>query len=189
MAPYRSWDIRKLGVPNILSVVRLILIPVFAAVYFSHNKYSGIISAIILILSGVTDVLDGVIARKYNMTTALGRLLDPLADKLTQAAVCICLVIKGVAPFLLLVLFILKEFAMIAAGARMIKKGKVIMSSKWFGKLATVVFYIAMITIIAIDPGYVVTCTLIGIALLFMLFAFIMYIPFFLNIMKNNTSH
>ncbi|HEX3025829.1 MAG TPA: CDP-alcohol phosphatidyltransferase family protein, partial [Clostridia bacterium] len=101
-----------------LSILRIILIPVFILLFFSNGTKSVLIAAIVLIVSGLTDILDGIIARKFNMTTALGRILDPLADKLTQASVCICLVVKKVAPVWLLLLLILKEVLMIAGGAK-----------------------------------------------------------------------
>lgn len=174
----------NLNIPNLLSVLRLLLIPVFVIIYFSDIRDAGIISALILIFSGLTDVADGIIARKFNMTTALGRILDPLADKMTQATVCICLVLKQVAPLWLLILFIVKEILMIAGGANIIRKRKAITSSKWFGKLATVVFYMVMISIIAFNlKGSIVDIMLI-VALAFMLFSFGMYIPIFLQLVR-----
>jgi cardiolipin synthase len=188
MADKKSFAIKNLGIPNMLSIFRLILIPVFFAAYFSALHQSGIISAVILIISGITDVLDGVIARKFNMTTELGRVLDPFADKLTQASICICLVIKKVAPFWLLILIILKEFVMIIAGANIIKKGKEMMSSKWFGKIATCVFYSVMITIIVFRPSSEITNVLIAVILVFMLFSLSMYTPIFFRIISKKVK-
>jgi cardiolipin synthase len=182
--PSKSLDIKKLGIPNMLSILRLILIPVFVVLYLSNFRYSGIYAAEILILSGITDVLDGAIARKFNMTSELGRILDPLADKLTQATICVCLVIRHIAPFWLLFLLILKDFVMIGAGANIIRKGKEMMSSKWFGKLGTVVFYAAMILIIAFRPTSKIIDILLATVLLLMLFSLIMYTPLFLKIIS-----
>lgn len=182
MSGNQSHGILGLGIPNLLSIFRLLLIPVFVVFYFSNLQYSGIIAAGVLILSGLTDVLDGIIARKFNMISKLGKILDPLADKLTQATVCVCLVIKNVAPFWILCILILKEFVMIGAGANIIRKGKKMMSSKWFGKLGTVVFYSAMILIIAFRPSRLIVDVLLILVLIFMLFSLAMYVPYFFKV-------
>ena len=193
--------IKNFGIPNMLSILRIILIPVFVTVFFSSIRETKpaslainpgrLLAAGILVFSGVTDIADGIIARKFHMITALGRILDPLADKLTQATVCVCLVAWSIqegmlAPVFLLGLFIVKEGVMIAAGANIIRKGKEMISAKWFGKLSTVVFYIVMISIIAF-PGIPSEAMyiLIAISLAFMIFSFIMYIPIFLKLASN----
>lgn len=167
------------GIPNLLSVMRMILIPVFVVFFFSKRSYAGPVAAAVLVFSGLTDVADGIIARKFHMITALGQILDPLADKLTQATVCVCLVLKNTAPVWLLLLFVLKEALMVVGGASLIKKGREISSSKWFGKLATVIFYIVVISIIFFNLSRGVTDILLVIALGFMFFSLCMYIPVF----------
>lgn len=179
---------KNFGIPNWLSVLRLILIPVFILVFFSPQPHAGLWSAIILGISGLTDVLDGIIARHFHMTTELGKILDPFADKLTQAAVCVCLVLGQVAPWWLFVIFI-AEFLMIVAGARMLHAGKTLSSAKWFGKLGTVVFYIVMVSIIVFRPASSITDILIAVSLLFMLFSFIMYIPVFIKLASKKGRH
>jgi Phosphatidylglycerophosphate synthase len=172
-------SVKNLGIPNLLSFLRLVMIPVFVVLYLLGF---GIIAAVVLILSGITDVLDGFIARRFNMVTELGRILDPLADKLTQATVCICLVVENKAMIWILFLLILKEFVMIGAGANMIRKGKEMLSSKWFGKMGTVVFYTVMIVIVAFNPSDKLASILLGVVLGFMIFSLIMYAPFFFQI-------
>lgn len=178
-----------MNVPNILSILRIILIPVFAFIYLSADKKVDntmyYISAFILLISGFTDFLDGVIARKYNLITSLGKILDPLADKLTQAVVCICLALKINGFFYLVILFFIKEILMLIGGVRIIKKSKQVEGSKWFGKLSTFVFYVVvMIVIIFPDlPSYAVL-SLIGISAACMIFAFLMYILVYRNISK-----
>lgn len=188
MAGKQSLAVGKFGIPNILSVFRLVLIPIFVAIYITDKKWSGIIVAVLLLLSGITDVLDGVIARKFNMISDLGKILDPLADKLTQAAICICLVVKRVAPLWILCILIIKEFVMIGAGANIIRKGKAMMSSKWFGKLGTVVFYVVMITIIAFEPSRRVIDLLLAVVLACMVFSLIMYTPSFFKIISKRNQ-
>lgn len=180
--------IKKFGIPNWLSVLRLLLIPVFIVVYFQNIKYSGVIAALTLIFSGLTDVADGIIARKYNLTSAVGKILDPLADKLTQATICICLVVNKAAPEWILYILIAKEFIMIIVGANFIRKGKELISSKWFGKVGTVLFYVAMISIIAFKPRIEIVYLMLSVVLIFMIFSFIMYIPSALKLLKNHKN-
>ncbi len=98
-------------IPNILTLIRLILIaPIVITI--AQEKY--ILALVLLILSGITDVLDGTIARKFNFITDLGKLLDPFADKATQVAILVTLSIKGIIPFWILAIVVVKEFAMIA---------------------------------------------------------------------------
>ena len=177
----RSARFENLSIPNVLSVFRLILIPVFILTFFSTLRSRMILAALILILSGLTDILDGMIARNFNLITELGKILDPVADKLTQATVCVCLFLDGIFPLWLLLLFIAKEGLMLAGGATMLKKDKKVSSSKWYGKLATVVFYIVMISVIAFNPPYAIAFSLIVVALAFMLFAFGMYLRDYLG--------
>ena len=127
-------------VPNILTIIRFLIIPPIVLTIV----YDDIIVALIfLILSGITDVLDGAIARKYNLVTDFGKLVDPLADKATQTAILITLAVKGLIPFWILAIVIVKEFAMIA-GASFLYGKELVVSSKWYGKLATVLFYVAI---------------------------------------------
>lgn len=174
------------SIPNLLSILRICLIPVFVAFYFSPGFRTGWAAALVLILSGATDILDGIIARHFHMVTELGQIIDPAADKLTQATVCVCLCISYWQLWWLLMLFIVKEILMAVGGARIIKKGLELGSSKWFGKLATVVFYLATITVIAFRPGFTAVAWLVAVALLFMLFSFGMYLRLFLSMVKKH---
>lgn len=98
-------------VPNILTLIRLVII---APIVIFIAKEEFILAFIFLVLSGITDVLDGVIARKFNLITDLGKLLDPFADKATQVAILVTLAIKGIIPFWILAVVVIKEFAMIS---------------------------------------------------------------------------
>ena len=97
-----------------------------------------------LTLSGITDVLDGYIARKFNFITDFGTLFDPLADKLTQISTLIVLVIQQIIPIWILIVVIIKELLMIAGAAFLYDKNTIV-ASKWYGKAATVVFYVAIL--------------------------------------------
>ncbi len=128
-------------IPNILTIIRFILIPIILFFIFTGNY---ICAFIFFSLSGITDILDGGIARKYHLVSTFGKLMDPLADKLTQISVLASLVFKNIIPFWILIIVILKEFIMII-GASFLYGKDVVVYSKWFGKLATVLFYLAIV--------------------------------------------
>ena len=129
------------NIPNILTILRFILIPIILYFIFKGNYLLGFI---FFTISGVTDILDGAIARKFNLITNFGKLMDPLADKLTQISVLASLVFQKIIPFWILVVVLLKELLMII-GASFLYGKDVVVYSKWFGKLATVLFYLAIV--------------------------------------------
>lgn len=137
-------------IPNLLSLVRLALIPLIVWLYCV--KYEYLWAVVVVVLSGVTDIVDGFIARKYHMVSDFGKILDPVADKLTQAALIICLLKRYDWMTWLMVLFAAKEIIMGISGLVVIKKKDVVNSSQWFGKLTTVVIYGVMI-ILFLFPG------------------------------------
>jgi len=134
-------------VPNALTVVRFLLIPVIV-IACAQGEYIWAIA--ILTLSGLTDVLDGTIARKFNLISDFGKLMDPLADKLTQVSLLTTLCIKKIIPLWILVIVILKEFCMVS-GASFLYGKELVVSSKWYGKLATVLFYLAMVVSLFVE--------------------------------------
>ena len=129
------------NIPNALTIIRFILIP-FIVYFILTGQY--ILAFIMLTISGITDILDGCIARKFNFITNFGKLIDPLADKATQVAVLASLTFKGTVPFWILLIVFLKEFIMVS-GASFLYGKKLVVSSRWYGKLATVLFYIAIV--------------------------------------------
>lgn len=137
-------------IPNILSFLRLLMIPVIVWLYGEKQNYLA--ATAMIILSGLTDVADGIVARKWNMVSDLGKILDPIADKLTQAALIYCLVSKYDWMFPLLILFAVKEIIMGISGLVVIRKTDMVNSAQWFGKLATVVLY-AVMSILFLFPG------------------------------------
>ena len=128
-------------VPNILTIIRFSLIPVLIC-FALENHYIAVI--VILTISGITDVLDGFIARKFNLITNFGKLMDPLADKFTQITLLGILTFQKIIPIWIIVVVIIKEFLMIS-GASFLYGKELVVSSKWYGKLATVLFYIAIV--------------------------------------------
>lgn len=133
-------------IPNALTILRFILIP-FIIVSIVKNNYLE--AFIILTLSGLTDILDGFIARKFNFITNFGKLIDPLADKATQVSILVTLSLKNIIPMWILLIVFLKEFVMIA-GASFLYGKELVVSSKWYGKLSTVLFYLAIVSSFAI---------------------------------------
>ena len=130
-------------IPNLLSLIRVLMIPVIVWLYCDQGDYRG--AAGLIVLSGLTDVADGIIARKFHLVSDLGKILDPVADKLTQAALIFCLISKYEWMLRLFIFFAVKEITMGISGLIVIKKKDVVNSAQWFGKLATVVLYIVMI--------------------------------------------
>lgn len=128
-------------IPNILTIIRFLLIPFIVFYIFTGNF---ILAFIFFTLSGITDIADGCIARKFNLISNFGKLMDPLADKLTQIATLTSLVINKIIPLWILIIVLLKEFIMIVGGAFLYGKD-VVVYSRWYGKAATVLFYLAIV--------------------------------------------
>lgn len=172
-----------LTIPNILSYVRIVLIPVFVFFYISADNSRGYyIAASVLLVSGLTDALDGIIARKLNQTTELGKLLDPIADKLTQVAVASTLMVHWPYIWLLVLLFIIKELNLLVHNIWLYKKGIIMDGSKWYGKVATAVFYLCMFLLVIVpNMTHEYTLFLLFLTALFQLIALIGYSGWFLQ--------
>lgn len=144
-------------VPNLLSFLRIIMVPIFA-VLFNNGQYLGAVG--ILALSGLSDFFDGKIARRFNQISSLGKILDPIADKLTQITIAIMfyltfaraqdeLIRKFSFVFLI---FLIKEALMVVGGAILIAMGIKPGAAEMPGKVATFAFYLIMISIIGFGP-------------------------------------
>lgn len=132
--------------PNLLSVVQLLLIPLIVYLYCFRKMYGE--AVLFIVLSGATDIVDGFIARKFNMVSDFGKILDPIADKLTQITVIFCIATRVTAMWVLVGMFIAKELVMLLMGMAAIKKLDSVNSAKWYGKANTVILYAAMILFI-----------------------------------------
>lgn len=177
----------NLNIPNILSFVRIIIIVPFV-LYFLNDDYLA--SAFVLVVSGFSDMFDGMIARSLGQITTLGKVLDPLADKLTLTAVIICMGIKfpEIVPFV--VILILKDLSMLIGGSFLIKKGIEPPAARWYGKVATVFFYVSVIIIVALKAIWginrpIVSVLLLSVTSAFMLFALFKYFIIFLGLINN----
>ena len=128
-------------IPNLLTIIRFVLIPVIV-IMLSNGDYIGAI--VVFSISGITDILDGAIARKYNLISDFGKLMDPLADKATQLSILFTLTTKRIIPFWIVSIVTIKEFLMVC-GASFLYGKDLVVSSKWYGKTTTVLFYIAIV--------------------------------------------
>ena len=173
-----------MNLPNLLTLIRFLLVPVMS--YFLVSK-NFTLAIIIYILASITDVLDGFIARKYNMITKLGKFLDPMADKLLQFSALLGLWVVGIIPFWITLIFFLKEIFMGLGAIKLLKNKDVVVPSKWFGKMSTVFFFVAIVfsmlseNVLVLKP-YVLPMFIL--ALLSLVFAFIMYLLNFLKVEK-----
>lgn len=182
-----------LTIPNLLSVIRILLIPVFA-VLFNDGNYLW--AVIVLAISGLTDFFDGKIARKFNQISNLGKLLDPIADKLSQIAIAIVFYLtfrnssdEAVKTFSwIFLVFLIKEAVMVVGGAIMITLGLKPGAAEMPGKVATFAFYTIMCVIMAFGPDIgifsnvfilpaSVMLILVGISVVLTLVAFFSYMP------------
>lgn len=127
------------NIPNILSVIRIFLVFVFVYLFFALTE--PYIALLIFLLAGATDVLDGYLARRNNWITDLGKILDPVADKLMQCTVLVCLCIKDYIPFWFMLPFFIKEITSLVMGFVVIKRRNVAVVSKWYGKFTVCLFY------------------------------------------------
>lgn len=177
-------------IPNLMGYFRILLIPLFIWRYLTADGIGDYqAAALIVALSGLTDLFDGKIARRFHMVTKLGKALDPVADKLTQAAMVLCLASRYRLMLPLLALFAVKEGFMGIMGLVMLRRGRMLNGAMWFGKVCTAVLYVVMFVLFlfpAIPLFWVYI--LIGICAVFMLFSLGMYIPVFMKMHKEGRS-
>ena len=165
---------RTLTIPNLLSLFRLCLIPVFMWLYCVEKNYLW--TGIVLIISGLTDTVDGIIARKFNMISDLGKVLDPIADKVTQAAMLFCLLTRFPLMIAPLALMVVKEFFMGVTGLMVIRKTGKVFGADWHGKVNTWILYAMMILhVFWYNIPDIVSKVLIGICVVMMLISLVLY--------------
>lgn len=171
-----------LTIPNLLSFFRLILIPLIIWLYCVKQNY--LMSVIILFISGLSDVVDGFVARKFNMVSDFGKILDPVADKLTQFAVIICLISRYYLMIIIAILFAVKELVMMLMGIKALQKNMV-SGAKWHGKLNTVLLYLVVIILLLFpNINLVFANILMVINIIMMVISLILYMIFYKNLDK-----
>lgn len=173
----RSWKKEIFTIPNLLSLFRLLLIPVYVSVYLNATESDQfILAGAILAISCLTDMVDGKIARKYNMITTLGKVLDPLADKLTQLALTICLSIKYPVLYPVLGLFVVKELFQLVLGVVFLRKGKMLPGALMAGKICTTILFISLIALVLIpDMNAVAVQVIAMVDAMFLTISFVSY--------------
>lgn len=139
----RTGEDRIWTIPNMLSIFRMLLIPVFIWTYCGLKN--DIATALVLLLSGISDTADGVIARKFNMITTLGKAIDPVADKLTQIAMLLCLLTRFPNLMILFVLLLIKELTGGVMSLFILKRRKLVLPADWHGKVTTFLLYATML--------------------------------------------
>lgn len=173
----KNWKRDFFTIPNILSLFRLLLIPVYAGLYLNATeKYQYILAGTILTISCLTDMIDGKIARKYNMITALGKILDPLADKLTQFALTICLSMKYPVLYPVLSLFVIKELFQLVLGIVFLRRGKMLPGALMAGKVCTTVLFVSLILLVFIpDMSHGAVTSIAAVDTVFLMISFVSY--------------
>ena len=171
-------------VPNAISFTRVVLITPFVA-FFIARMYLA--AAITIILSGISDCFDGLIARKFHQESEFGKIIDPLADKLTLLAAGICVVLIEPFTLPLMALMVIKDILMITGGVIVVKKGIVPPKSAWYGKVGTILFYITVGVIVLMAVFCYVKPLTIGLlcaTLCMELFSLANYIIVFFKLLK-----
>ncbi len=177
---------RIITIPNILSMVRIILIPLFVYLYLNGLIWQ---SAVVLVISGLTDTVDGFVARRFHMISDFGKALDPVADKLTQAAMLVCLGLKFPLMWIPFGLMVIKENAGGILGLVTLKKTGNVYGALWYGKVTTVLLYVTMGLHVVwpgmpswLSAGLILLCTA------FLVYSMVMYGIRYHNLLKNGVE-
>lgn len=159
-----NWKKEILTIPNMLSLFRLILIPVYVIIYLhAKETFDYYLAAGILAISCLTDLIDGKVARHFNMISTIGKILDPLADKATQLTLIICLSLKYKALWFIVALFLVKESFQVIAGGITLRKGRMLKGALISGKICTAVLFISLIVMVMIPELSVSTVRIVAI--------------------------
>ncbi len=174
----------NMNIPNTLSLLRLAMVPLFAVAFFQPAPQARYWAAGIYALAFFTDIADGYLARRLNQITRLGRILDPLADKLMTFTVIICIAAAGGIPVWAVVVFFLKEAAMALGAMSLLHRIDDVMPANWLGKVSTGVFFVVCAALVLFPqiPGFWATA-MISLALLLTILAFLYYLWLYLSIL------
>lgn len=174
----KNWKKEILTIPNLLSLFRLVLIPVYVLIYLNAKDATDYyLAAGILAVSCLTDMVDGQIARHFNMISSIGKILDPLADKATQFTLIICLTIKYNVLWYLVALFVIKESFQLIAGGINLRKGKMLKGALISGKVCTTVLFLSLIIMVMLpDLSENFITGIVIVNAIFMMIAFVNYV-------------
>ena len=147
----QNWKKDLFTIPNMLSLFRLVLIPVYVVIYLNaEDNADYFVAGSILAVSCLTDLIDGKIARHFNMISTTGKILDPLADKATQFTLIVCLTIKYPILLVLVCLFVLKEGFQLIAGFLTLRKGQMLTGALLSGKICTTILFLSLIILVLV---------------------------------------
>ena len=175
-----------LTVPNLLTLIRLLLIIPIVVCILSERYLSALI---LTALSGISDVADGIIARKFNQTSDLGKIIDPIADKLTQGALILCLCKRHKSMLAMIASFLVREGVVGFFSAYTFRKTQRVTSSRWFGKINTVIIYGVMCTLLLfpmLSPSF--TSGMIWFSTVLMQLSLIGYVLYYIQCLRENQS-
>ena len=175
------------SIPNCMGYFRILLIPLFCFLYLNAKDRSDYyLAAGVILVSYITDFLDGQVARRFHMITEFGKLLDPVADKLTHGAIALCLAFRYEAMRYLFVLMVLKEGFMAVMGVINLRHGRKLDGAKWFGKFCTGALFI-LLFLLVLWPGIPLALAngLIGVVTVIMFLTLCLYIPEFRKMIKS----
>lgn len=164
-----------INIPNVLCYIRILLVPLFVYLFIQELYWQ---SALVVIIAAATDVVDGWIARHFNMITDWGKFIDPLADKLMQFAMLIMAIFKNPLVWILIGLFVLKEAIMLIVGLYIYHKGDNLNGAMWCGKLCTIVLDASLLIIIALPHHILVNELVIALIVIcsgFLIMSFCVY--------------
>ena len=184
-----NWKKEILTIPNLLSLFRLVLIPVYMTIYLNAADASDYyLSAAILAVSCLTDMIDGKIARRFNMISTIGKILDPFADKATQFTLIFCLALKHPVLWYLVGLFVVKETFQLIAGGINLKNGRMLDGALMSGKICTTILFLSLIVLVMLPTLSETVILIISIVdSIFMVNAFIQYVLAYFG--KTNYIH
>ena len=174
----KNWKKEILTIPNLLSLFRLVLIPIYVVIYLQATEMAHYFTAAaILAVSCLTDMIDGKIARHFNMISTVGKVLDPIADKATQFTLTICIAIKHPVLWTLAFLFVIKEGFQLIAGLINLRQGRMLPGALLAGKICTTVLFVSLILLVLLpelseDAIRIIT----AVDGVFMIISFISYI-------------
>lgn len=177
-------------IPNIIGYLRILLIPVFCWVYITaQSSRDYLIAAGIVLFSSFTDLFDGMIARKFNQVTELGKVLDPVADKLTHAALAVCLATRYSLMWALIALMVVKEGYMAVMGLHFLKKDQMLDGAMWFGKICTATLFAGLFGLFFFYRMPAVAANiLICVMMVVMVITLCLYIPVFRKMKEETTE-
>lgn len=173
----KDWKKEILTIPNMLSLFRLLLIPVYVIIYLNATQtVHYIVAGLILAVSCLTDMIDGMIARQFNMMSTVGQVLDPLADKFTQFTLTICLAIRHPILWVVAVLIFIKEIFQLVVSYVFYRKGKMLSRALMAGKICTTVLFISLILMV-LNPNFSETAITVFMVVdcVFLLISFVSY--------------